>query len=340
MIGKIIKGRGFRGVLDYAIKKEKGRLIWTNMASREPRGLAQEFGAIRQLKPRLKNAVFHAALSVPKNEKISDLIWQKIAREYLKRMGFVCSQVVTARHSDTEHDHIHIIANRIGLDGNVVSDSMDFERQEKALRAIEKQFSLQPLVAPRKSAARAPTRDEAAKTERTDEDSHRMLIRGFCEAAVELANSLDEYVLQLKKWGVKTTLFTRDNKRTLKGITYEFDGFKIASGKLGHNFMPAGLAERGFVYVLKKEPELSPELLDYVRDALQNYCNFHDQDKGEMELRWLSWLKRDPQNAGAWCAAWIEGEDVGHIPDANEKEQQISQVLVAPQKDDVNGLDR
>lgn len=321
MIGKIVKGRGFRGVLEYALQKEKGKLIWTNMASREPRGLAKEFGAIRQLKPRFKNAVFHAALSVPKNEKISNSKWVNIGQQYLKSMGFVSSQMVLVRHSDTDHDHIHIIANRIGLDGKVVSDSKDFEKQEKALRAIEKQFGLVPLDAPRKTAVKAPTQGERGKTERTGELSSRMLIQGFCASAMELASTLEEYVKLLKQWGVKTTLFTRDNKQTLKGIVYEFDGFKIASGKLGRDFMPDGLAERGLVYALQapapvppRQQELPDELVQYMRDALDSYTRLKDLDLVAQELAWRAWLMRDPHAAVAWCAAWREGEDAGPIP--------------------------
>ena len=323
MIGKIVKGRGFRGVLVYALQKEKGKLLWTNMASREPRGLAKEFGAIRQLKPRFKNAVFHAALSVSKSEEISDQKWLNIAQQYLKSMNFVSSQTVLVRHSDTEHDHIHIIANRIGLDGKVVSDSKDFERQEKALRAIEKQFGLVPLEAPRKSAQKAPTQGEKAQAERTGELSHRMLIQGFCASAMELSSSLEEYVKLLKQWGVKTTLFTKDGKQTLKGITYELEGFKIASGKLGRDFMPDGLSERGLVYALQapapvpespQRQELPQELLEYMRDALDSYTRLKDLDPQAQELLWRDWLTRDPQAAVAWCAAWIEGEDAGPIP--------------------------
>ncbi|WP_366519929.1 relaxase/mobilization nuclease domain-containing protein [Halodesulfovibrio sp.] len=38
-------------------------------------------------------------------------------------MGFSNSQYVVVRHNDTEHDHIHIIANRVSMDGAVVSES-------------------------------------------------------------------------------------------------------------------------------------------------------------------------------------------------------------------------
>ena len=334
MIGKIMKGRGFRGVLEYALLKENGCLLASNMASNTPRGLAKEFGAIRQLKPRLKNAVFHAALSAPKGQNTTDQMWIQIAVAYLKKMGFTKSQFVVVKHSDTEHDHVHIIANRITLDGLVVSDSKDFEKQEKALRAIEKDFGLVPLKAPRKSAQKAPTQGEKAQAERTGELSHRMLLQGFCASAIELASSLEEYVKLLKQWGVKTTLFTRDNKATLKGLTYEFEGFKIASGKLGREFMAEGLAERGLVYapqapapvpVPPRQQELPDELVQYMRDALDSYTRLKDLDPVEPELAWRAWLMRDPQAAVAWCAAWIEGEDAGPIPVPLAQQPELTQ---------------
>lgn len=333
MIGKIVKGRGFRGVLEYALQKEKGKLIWTNMASREPRGLAKEFGAIRQLKPRFKNAVFHAALSAPKSQNTTDEMWLKIVGEYRKRMGFGNSQYVLVKHSDTEHDHVHFIANRITLDGLVVSDSKDFEKQEKALRAIEKQFGLVPLEAPRKTRVKAPTQGERGQTERTGELSHRMLLQGFCAAAADLSSTLEEYVSQLRQFGVKVTLFTKDQKQTLKGIVYEFEGFKIASGKLGHDFMPTGLAERGLVYALQApvpvpkqaEQDLPAELVQYMRDALDSYTRLKDLDPAEQEMAWREWLMRDPQAAVAWCGAWIEGEDAGPIPVPLAQQPELTQ---------------
>lgn len=316
MIGNIVKGRGFRGVLDYALLKEKGRLLSTNMASHDPRGLAKEFGAIRQLKPRLKNAVFHASLSAPKGQNTSDQMWLHIVSEYRKRMGFSKSQFVAVKHSDTEHDHVHFIASRIDMSGNVVSDSKDFERQEKALRAIEKQFGLVPLEAPRKSGRKGLKQGERGKSERAGELSDREAIQGFCDAAAELSRSFEEYVSQLKQFGVKVTLFTRDNKATLKGIVYQLGDFKIASGKLGRDYMPEGLAERGLAYepTPAVEAELPGMLLEYMRPALDNFTRLKNLDPKQQEPLLRAWYLRDPNAAIAWCAGWSEGEDMGMIP--------------------------
>ena len=63
MIAKLVKGRGFRGALEYDITKEGGRIISSNMAGEKPRELAAEFGEIRKLRPNLGKAVMHVSLS-------------------------------------------------------------------------------------------------------------------------------------------------------------------------------------------------------------------------------------------------------------------------------------
>ncbi|MEG4422314.1 hypothetical protein QUA70_27600 [Microcoleus sp. LAD1_D5] len=72
MIGKQIKGTGFRGCLNYVLGKKDAALIGGTMCGQTPEELAAEFGIARQLRPNLKVAVFHATLSVDHTEKLED----------------------------------------------------------------------------------------------------------------------------------------------------------------------------------------------------------------------------------------------------------------------------
>ena len=123
MIGKMVKGRGFRGALEYDLTKEKGRVIDSNMAGQNPRELAAEFGEIRKLRPNLGKAVLHVSLSAAPGEKLTDEQWREVGQRYLRGMGFKDNQFVITRHTDTEHEHIHLLANRITPAGEVVSDA-------------------------------------------------------------------------------------------------------------------------------------------------------------------------------------------------------------------------
>ncbi len=64
MIGKIIKGRGFRGCLSYVLEKTGAEIIDTNMDGDSPRSLATEFSLSRQLRPMLNQVGEHLSLAL------------------------------------------------------------------------------------------------------------------------------------------------------------------------------------------------------------------------------------------------------------------------------------
>jgi hypothetical protein len=132
MIAKAIKGRGFRGALEYDLGKEQGRVVDTNMEGEGPRELAAEFGEIRKLRPKLGKAVLHVSLSAAPSEHLTDDQWREIGQRYLHGMGLDDNQYLITRHDDTDHEHLLI--NRIRFDGKVTSDSHDYRRHEMLMR--------------------------------------------------------------------------------------------------------------------------------------------------------------------------------------------------------------
>lgn len=71
MIAKVIKGKGFRGALDYALSKDKAEFLATNMAGKTPRQFASEFGVIRKLRPKLGRAIAHSVISIAPDENLN-----------------------------------------------------------------------------------------------------------------------------------------------------------------------------------------------------------------------------------------------------------------------------
>ena len=63
MIGKLTKGKGFRGLAEYLLRDGRGQIVAGPMAGRTPRELAREFGILRHLNPKLGKAVAHFSLS-------------------------------------------------------------------------------------------------------------------------------------------------------------------------------------------------------------------------------------------------------------------------------------
>lgn len=248
MIGKIVKGGGFRGALNYDLQESKGRMLDTNMAGENERELAKEFGQIRKLRPQLGKAVLHVSLSAAPGEHLSDEQWREIGHKYLRGMGFGKSQFVMTRHNDTDHEHIHIIANRIRLDGSVVSDGMDFKRQETLMREIERSYGLQRVEPSENAERKAPTKGEIESYVRTGVPSTRTELQQLCDAAAKESQSISDYVRHLERFGVDVIPTTQKEGAKLSGLQYRKDGVVMKGSDLGKSYSPAGLAKRGISY--------------------------------------------------------------------------------------------
>ncbi len=257
MIGKQVKGCGFRGVLEYLDSKEDSQLIGGNMFGLTPRTLAAEFAAARTLNPRLKKAVYHASLSLPKSENLDDPTWLALADDYIKGMGFQGSQYVVYRHSDRQHDHIHIVASRIRItDGSTVNDSWDYKRSEKLIRDLEQQYNLTPVEPSWSKERRRQTTEELRLIEKTGEDSIRLLLQSTIDRTTQQRLTMPELIRKLFQQGINARVtFTRTGK--VKGISYSFNNINFSGTHLGAGYTFPGLSKyRNVVYSPDQNQEI------------------------------------------------------------------------------------
>ena len=93
---------------------------------------------------KLKNPVYHISLDFAHEDapKLTDALMVEIAREYMRRMGITNTQYIVCRHTDREHQHLHIVANRVDNDGNTISDSNDNVRNVKVCKALTREYGL------------------------------------------------------------------------------------------------------------------------------------------------------------------------------------------------------
>ncbi len=146
MIGKITTGRGAGGTIAYVTGKEGAQILSSAWGGTADTWAAQAHEHAAALNPDLAahgQSVVHISLSAdPADGRLSDDQWRAVAEEYLARMGWSGHDHATVRHTDTQHDHIHIIMSRVGRDGLTADLHNDYPRQERALDGIEKDFGL------------------------------------------------------------------------------------------------------------------------------------------------------------------------------------------------------
>ena len=253
MIGKQIKGTGFRGCLNYVLGKKDAALIGGTMCGQTPEELAAEFAIARQLRPNLKVAVFHATLSVGSTEKLedseeNDQRWLAIAANYMKAMEFDNNQYAVVKHSDTEHDHIHIVASRICLDGGVVDDSWDYYKSQETIRQLERNYNLETVTPSWETDKRAQTTGEHRQLKSKGNKSVRVQLQDLIDEVTQDNPSMPEFVERLQQQGVEVQV-TQTGIGFIKGISYNLDGVALSGTQLGKAYTFSGLQKhRGVSY--------------------------------------------------------------------------------------------
>jgi len=253
MIGKQIKGTGFRGCLNYVLGKKDAALIGGTMCGQTPEELAAEFGIARQLRPNLKVAVFHATLSVDSTEKLedseeNDQRWLAIAANYMKAMEFDNNQYAVVKHSDTEHDHIHIVASRICLDGGVVDDSWDYYKSQETIRQLERNYNLETVTPSWETDKRAQTTGEHRQLKSKGNKSVRVQLQELIDEVTQDNPSMSEFVERLQQQAVEVQV-TLTGIGFSKGISYNLDGVALSGTQLGKAYTFSRLQKhRGISY--------------------------------------------------------------------------------------------
>lgn len=235
MIGKQIKGTSFRGVLNYMegkVNEGVGKLIDSNMMNDNARNLANEFGIIRSLKPNIKKAVYHCSLAIGKDEKLTDEQFKKLGQDYLKEMGFKNSQYVMYRHFDRDHPHIHLIANRIDMEGKVVSDGRDYRRSEETIRELEKRYGLSPVLESKLSKESSLSKGQIELYRRTGTIPAKKQIQIVLRESLTKAKSVSEFEQNLAAYGVLIQ-YHKNNQEKIFGISFELNGQPFKGSALG-----------------------------------------------------------------------------------------------------------
>ena len=146
MIGKCKAIAHGSTALDYIFREGKlgYRLAFHNLCSREPKTIYEEMKVVSDYNSRCRNKFLRIEIGIaPQDEKklpVSELM--RIAHLFAKQMGLDNHQWVAVTHKDTDNRHIHIIANRISLFGEVYDTTFVSNRAARVAEEISREKGL------------------------------------------------------------------------------------------------------------------------------------------------------------------------------------------------------
>ena len=98
--------------------------------------------------PNVKNNClrFEVSPSVEESAGMTDADWAKLGNDFMQRMGLMNHQYIIVKHSGTEKNsrqaHLHILANRVSLSGELYKDNWIGKRATEAANSIARERNL------------------------------------------------------------------------------------------------------------------------------------------------------------------------------------------------------
>jgi hypothetical protein len=213
--------------------------------------MAKETKFTRQLRPNFKNAVWHTSLSLPPEEKLTQEQWVEIADKYLKAMGFnlLLNQYAVFLHTDTDNQHIHIVANKIGTDGSFVNSFQNYKKQDKFCRKIEQEYGLIAVPVPDIEGRKIViTQGEIELNKRTGKLTPKLFIAQNIDFLLQSKPTIEQFISDLALVGIDVNLKKNEDTGQFKGISFGFDGQNYTGSGLGRQFSFSGLIKKGLNY--------------------------------------------------------------------------------------------
>ena len=238
MIGKCKAIAHGSTALDYIFREGKlgSRLAFHNLCSREPKAIYEEMKVVSDYNSRCRNKFLRIEIGIaPKDEPRLNLTSvRNLASNFAGRMGLADHQWVAVTHKDTDNMHIHIIANRISLYGNVYDTTFVSNKAARVAEELSRKYGL--TIA---KEVKAERQHQKAKTNPTREQTKQQ-VQKICYALLEKYKGTgitghSMFLYDLNKSGVIIER-SKNKQGKVYGLKFSYCGQTFKASEIGREF--------------------------------------------------------------------------------------------------------
>ena len=238
MIGKCKAIAHGSTALDYIFREGKlgYRLAFHNLCSREPKTIYEEMKVVSDYNSRCRNKFLRIEIGIaPQDERklpVSELM--RIAHLFAKQMGLDNHQWVAVTHKDTDNRHIHIIANRISLYGEVYDTTFVSNKAARVAEEISREKGL--TIAKEVKAKKKYQKTKASPMR----EQTKQQVQQICYALLDKYKGMDitghsMFLYELNKNGI--TIERMKNKQgNVYGLKFSYCGQTFKASEIGREF--------------------------------------------------------------------------------------------------------
>ena len=228
MVGKVISGSSFSGTVGYVMKEESRILEAEGIMPPEVKDMVQDFKDQTLLNPRLKNNVGHISLSFSSKDapRMTDALMTQIAKEYMQKMGITDTQYLLVRHLDQPHPHCHLVYNRVGNNGQTISDKNIKIRNAKVCRELTEKYGLYL----------ASGKDDVRRERLREPDKTKYEIYDAIKGSLPKCKNWNELEGKLKEQGISVRYKYCGSTDRKQGVLFSKNGFEFSGSKIDRAF--------------------------------------------------------------------------------------------------------
>lgn len=275
MIGKVMTGRSFGGVVNYNLQKSDAYVLCTRgLRTDSIQNIIDDFNIQRKINKDLGKAVGHIALSwsIHDEAKLTTDIMIERAQEYMQLMDIKNTQYIIVQHNDKPHPHLHIVYNRVSDNGKTICDQ--FQKQRNSMVAKELTLKYGYYYAQNK--------EQVHREQLKGADSLKYQLYDTVSKQVMTARNWQELETQLSDSGINIIFKFKSGTKEIQGVSFskydvQFKGSQLdrtlSYGNIHKQFM-ANSKEETLADTLRRVVTESHQLQDTSTDDTS-----HDQQQ-------------------------------------------------------------
>lgn len=256
MIGKCKAIAHGSTALDYIFKEGKigHHLVFNHLYGTTPKEIYGEMKMVSDYNTRCRNKFLRIEIGIaPKDEKRLSLeSVRNLASNFTRQMGLENHQWVAVTHKDTDNMHIHIIANRISLYGEVYDTTFVSNRAARVAEELSRKYGM--TIAKEVKAKKQHQEPKANLTrEQTKKEMRQICYNLLNKYKGTGITGHSMFLYELNKNGVAIERM-RNRQGKVYGLKFSYEGQSFKASEIDREFGYRSL-QKNFEPANREEPK-------------------------------------------------------------------------------------
>lgn len=233
MISKAKSCSGGTALFNYVVNEKKGyELLRNDLSGTTPKDLFLDMMVFQQQNLRCINNTISIVLSptVFDSKRMSNDDLKNVTEDFLKTMNLdpKTNQYIAFVHTEKEHKHVHILMNRVKMDGTLINDSFISKKAQTAAHEVAIRHNL--------TSAKDLKERKEIKNKLTNIDLKKEIKNAHFNVLKTKPSNLKEYQQGMAKFGIQV-LPTINKQGTIQGYRFlhESSGTNLKASEVDRN---------------------------------------------------------------------------------------------------------